>query len=504
MTLKGIKFSELNQLTNISDSDDLLINDTSLGTSQKVTVGLLSNYVKSTIPTTGVTQIVAGTNVNVNPNNGTGVVEISAAGSGKIIAGDNITISPVSGIGDVTINANVDLNPTLDEVLSEGSIGINKSISLTNTSNSYKLVLDSNNIRLEGGRLDIQQQGQPFLIVANRKLTITSGTGSDIELSSTGVTSLGGFYAGSALTKSVLEGSGLKIGPHINIVQQGDDLLINNPLVGGEVIINEPQLNNPKVTDVLNLNSLTELPTGELGDICQFNNEPYFHDGTDWRRFYLYDRPDAPDAPDPDFADVLSRITFNTDFTDSSASPKTISDNNVFIDVSNTKFGGSSLKVPSTALLPNLSYDFSNDDLIIGDFSFEMWVYPSVYTLQEIYKHEYRQSPGGVINNLTLSMLSNSTPRVSNNGVVILNSSFGMSQNAWNHILLQRDQAFLTMYLNGRAVDSTTFNSIMYMEDIVFLGDNIWIDDFRLTKDVRYTQSSGFISVPTSQLPTTA
>jgi len=505
MTLKGIKFSELDQLTNLSDSDDILINDTSLGTSQKVSVGLLSNYVKSSIPSTGVTQIVAGTNVTVNPNTGRGVVEISAAGSGKIIAGNNISISPISGIGDVTINAVNDIVPTLDDVLGEGSIATNKSITLENTSNSYKLSLDSNNIRLDSGRLDIKQAGQPFLVVSNRKLSIVSGTGSDIELSNTGVTSLGGFYAGSGLNKSVLEGSGLKIGPHINIVQQGDDLLINNPLVGGEVIINEPQLNNPKVTDVLNLNSLTTLPAGELGDICQFNSEPYFYDGTDWRRFYLYDRPSAPDTPDPNFNDVLSRLTFNTDFGDDSIPPKAITNNNVFIDDSNFKFGGSSLKIPSSTLSPDLEYDFPNNDLIIGDFSFEMWFYPSAYITQSFYTHQYRQTPSGNLNEIDLNLLSNSTLQLVLNGGQLMGTIAGVPTNVWSHILVQRDQTNLRMYLNGQMIGVVTFNDILYMHEISFAGDNVWIDDYRLTKDIRYGEyAAGLIRVPTTQLPTSA
>ncbi len=262
---------------------------------------------------------------------------------------------------------------------------------------------------------------------------------------------------------------------------------------------------NLKVSDILTLESQASLPTGSLGDVCQFNKEPYFHDGSDWRRFYLYGLPTAPDTPDPDFADVLSRITFNTDFTDSSNSPKTIDSNNVYIDESNTKFGGSSLKVPGVGLNPYVRYDFTNDDLIVGDFSFEMWIYPVSYTTQNIYKHEYRQVPNSTVETLDLNMLSNGTPQLARNGAQLLFSNYAMSVNAWNHILIQRDQSTLSMYLNGSRVSYAGFNDIMYMEDVEFYGNNIWIDDYRLTKDIRYTQyAAGLIEVPTSQLPTSA
>ena len=58
---------------------------------------------------TGVTQIVAGNNVTIDPAGGTGVVTINSVpvenGVVRIIAGNNITISPEDGTGAVTINA---------------------------------------------------------------------------------------------------------------------------------------------------------------------------------------------------------------------------------------------------------------------------------------------------------------------------------------------------------------------------------------------------------------
>jgi hypothetical protein len=55
---------------------------------------------------TGVTALVAGTNVSLEPPGGTGVVTVSATGAvSSLIAGTNITLDPPSGVGDVTINA---------------------------------------------------------------------------------------------------------------------------------------------------------------------------------------------------------------------------------------------------------------------------------------------------------------------------------------------------------------------------------------------------------------
>ena len=66
-------------------------------------------YVEGLIPSGGVTQIVAGTNVTISPTGGTGVVTINAddqsGGVTSIIAGDGIEIS--GSTGDVTISADM-------------------------------------------------------------------------------------------------------------------------------------------------------------------------------------------------------------------------------------------------------------------------------------------------------------------------------------------------------------------------------------------------------------
>jgi hypothetical protein len=54
----------------------------------------------------GVTQLLAGTNVQLSPAGGTGVVTISSVGGvTQLVAGNNISLSPVGGTGVVTITA---------------------------------------------------------------------------------------------------------------------------------------------------------------------------------------------------------------------------------------------------------------------------------------------------------------------------------------------------------------------------------------------------------------
>lgn len=70
----------------------------------------------SKMPAQNVTQIIAGDNITVSPENGYGAVTINSTGVGangavsdnnvtKIVAGDNIVISPENGYGEVTVTA---------------------------------------------------------------------------------------------------------------------------------------------------------------------------------------------------------------------------------------------------------------------------------------------------------------------------------------------------------------------------------------------------------------
>jgi len=71
----------------------------------------------SKMPSQNVTQIIAGDNITISPENGYGAVTINSTGVGangngigdnnvtKIVAGENISISPENGYGEVTITA---------------------------------------------------------------------------------------------------------------------------------------------------------------------------------------------------------------------------------------------------------------------------------------------------------------------------------------------------------------------------------------------------------------
>jgi hypothetical protein len=76
------------------------------GTGDTVVTGTYPSFNVSS--DSGVTQIIAGNDIEISPIGGTGIVTINSISQGgvtSIVAGDNVTLSPVSGLGDVTVSA---------------------------------------------------------------------------------------------------------------------------------------------------------------------------------------------------------------------------------------------------------------------------------------------------------------------------------------------------------------------------------------------------------------
>jgi len=76
------------------------------GTGDTVVTGTYPSFNISS--DSGVTQILAGTDISISPGGGTGIVTINSTSQGgvtSIVAGDNVTLSPISGLGNVTVGA---------------------------------------------------------------------------------------------------------------------------------------------------------------------------------------------------------------------------------------------------------------------------------------------------------------------------------------------------------------------------------------------------------------
>jgi hypothetical protein len=181
---------------------------------------------------------------------------------------------------------------------------------------------------------------------------------------------------------------------------------------------------------------------------------------------------------------------------------------NAQISTTQSKFGGSSMSFPAT----NGNYCIgppNQQNLLFGtgQFTIELWVYPTAFTNTAAGIVGYGLSGGYVDWNLelntsgTLLYIDNDTGRVS--------ASSNLSLNAWTHIAVVRTATAVTVYFNGTSVATySTINNIsgsstsarLYVgtgaqvpASRQFIG---YIDDLRITKYARYVSNFSVPAAP--------
>ena len=253
---------------------------------------------------------------------------------------------------------------------------------------------------------------------------------------------------------------------------------------------------------LLQLMSIGSLPTdGRSGDMCNVGGDLYFHTGSAWKQVYLYGDGETPAPPgDVDWDNVIMRMTYDTDFdfiTSYSELPaaKTPIGSPV-IDTNNQQFGtGSAFFGNNNAY----NYNFNSFVSIPYDFTFEFW-----------WRMSSNQAEfGGDIldlvvedtsNNMILKVDSNKTLLIEVGGATLQNTPSQLLDNQFNHIALTRDASGMRIYINGALQSTSTSytDSLNISQIAVGNGGSGWMDDFRFTKDCRYTLD---FAPPTEALP---
>ena len=92
-------------------------------------------------------------------------------------------------------------------------------------------------------------------------------------------------------------------------------------------------------------------------------------------------------------------------------------------------------------------------------------------------------------NNMILKVDSNKTLLLTVGGTSFQTTPSQLTDNQFNHIALTRDASGMRIYINGVEQSETTgyADSIDISQISVGNGASGWMDDFRLTKDCRYT-----------------
>jgi hypothetical protein len=129
-----------------------------------------------------------------------------------------------------------------------------------------------------------------------------------------------------------------------------------------------------------------------------------------------------------------------------------------------------------------------------GDFTVEMWVYPTQLNSSTDYNLiDFRS--GGTTTGFRIGINGSTIPFVAAVGG-ILNGSFTFSTNTWYHFAVTRSSGTLTIWINGTSAGSNT-TTTNFTDSYLLIGSSAasnigpyfgYIDDLRITKGVaRYT-----------------
>jgi hypothetical protein len=194
-------------------------------------------------------------------------------------------------------------------------------------------------------------------------------------------------------------------------------------------------------------------------------------------------------------------------FTDSSASPKTLTAaGNVTQSTAQSKWGGKSALFDGNGDYISVA-NTSGLDFGTGDFVAEFWIYftSSVSTSQQIL---YSETEGGWF----IGLFNAGEIGIGRTGVAWDHyAAHSMTTNSWNHIAVARSGTSLRIYVNGSQVGSTYTNSQSYTlaGGALRIGGpggseyNItgYIDDVRITKGTARGYTGASITPPTAPFP---
>lgn len=214
-------------------------------------------------------------------------------------------------------------------------------------------------------------------------------------------------------------------------------------------------------------------------------------------------------------------LHFNKDFADDSQLPKTVTAyGHAQISTAQNKFGGASayfdgngddyLSVPNSA-------DFN---LSTGDFTFDFWVYPTVYPTNT--KNFFVLSARAGVSNPSLTCKLTSLGKIAmgaSSGTGLGTSIFSLTGvtnvplNTWSHIAVIRNGQYFKCFINGVEDTALAYTSTAALKDSVepfVIGAQLaadaeyyykgYIDEFRFSKGIaRWTSN---FTPPTSEYTT--
>lgn len=307
-----------------------------------------------------------------------------------------------------------------------------------------------------------------------------------------------------------------------NSIQAGDNIsqLTNdaNYVVSGANI--STLVNNVGYLTSYSIPSAASLPTTNLsfGNLAALStdNNPYFYDGTAWRRIFLAGVPPQAGDPDTDWDKVILRVPFNTNTTDVKNSlGASVSGNEAVITGSPRKFGAGALKVQNSSYI---FYSGNSPSLggigafLDNDFTIEFWLYIDSFNLQgqdtgilrkgQTYFYFDYVGADQMIFKVKLLNVSGAGQNLS------FNIASNMPIGGWHHIAYCRNatSGLCQLFVDGGTKGTVNLNNMTDLNgNDLFIGDllnnqaDMFMDDLRISNFERYTSN---FTAPTSELPT--
>ena len=292
-----------------------------------------------------------------------------------------------------------------------------------------------------------------------------------------------------------------------------------------------PPLSVDNINDVVTANGFkfrlneSTPPAGTLGELRQIDSRPHFYDGTNWQEFILASTEVATIPAETAWDNVIIRTNFDNDVDDIRFGQTgvlnhfsgTVDSTRV---ASPVKFGTNALKSVGDGVqyANRAEYDFT------GEFTIECWIYfdsanisASVNGGEQIIisKHNSTESSGWALytrvdqyGNRSWSFRYYDTS-IASNVTVLLENIAGVSwssiyPNTWVHIALTKDSNGALHFYRDGTESNTTNPGVSFAngisnttDDIMFGGGKVspqnafdgFIDDIRVTTDVRYTSN---------------
>lgn len=219
----------------------------------------------------------------------------------------------------------------------------------------------------------------------------------------------------------------------------------------------------------------------------------------------------AKSPGDPLWTSVVALLHFDgsnggTTFTDSSLLASNFGNNASSLSTTQQKFGATSWKSSGASSLAQATAANSNFTFGTGDFTIEMWLYPTLTTQTSVIYDSRPASTNGLYP--CIQMSSGVLIYFVNNATVITDSG-ALSLNTWHHIAVSRVSGSARMFVDGTQVGSTFTDSNNYLgggsgkprignSNAATASFSTYIDEARITKAGRY--SSNF-TAPTSPFP---